>query len=371
VTPGTRHRQDHSCLLVGTEKGLFRLELAESGGRPAIDGPYLAGYRVLSVAVTPGNGGELLAAVDHAVWGSHIHRSRDGGRQWLSLDAVPQHPAQRHPRSLRCIWNLAWSADGRTLYAGVDPPGLFASTDGGASWSDVAALNEHPTRGSWEPSRGLFALHSICVDRQDPSHLVVAISAGGVYRSDDGGASWSAANEGVRAGNLPDPCPVAGHNVHRVIIHPVNGQRLYRQCYTGTYRSDDGARSWTEITADLPSDFGYAIACDPIDPDTVYQMPESSSHLRTTVDGRLRVYRSRDGGRRWISASAGLPQQHAYVTVLREAMDADAGLPGRVSFGTSSGHVFLTRDGGDGWELIAEYLPRVLCVRFVPGLAGP
>ena len=355
-----------SMLLVGTEKGLFRVRPGKRAGRPHIDGPHLAGYRVLHAVAGPGQPRELLAAVDHPVWGSHIHRSSDGGEHWASLDATPQHPPRRHQQSLNSIWHLAWSPDGRTLYAGIDPAGLFVSDDRGASWRDVPALNEHETRGAWEPSRGLFALHSICVDRQDPAHLVVAVSAGGVYRSVDAGASWRAANEGVRAENLPERFPVAGHNVHRMVMHPLDGRRLYRQCYHGTYRSDDGGGAWIEITGDLPSDFGYAIACDPLDPDTVFQIPESSSHLRTTVDGRLRVFRSTDAGRSWQSASSGLPQQHAYVTVLRDAMDADAQVPGQVAFGTSSGHVFLTRDHGHGWELLAEFLPRVLSVRFVP-----
>jgi len=355
------------AVFVGTDKGLFRLHAGAAAGEAGIDGPQLAGYRVLHVVASPVEPERLLAAVDHPVWGSHIHCSDDGGAHWRSLDATPRHPKGRHARSLNAVWHLAWSPDGRRLYAGVDPAGLFVSSDGGASWQDVPALNEHETRGAWEPSRGLFALHSICIDRQDPDRLVVGVSAGGVYTSVDAGASWRASNAGVRAENLPARDAVAGHNVHRVVMHPRDGRRLYRQCYNGTYRSDDGGASWTEITAGLPSDFGYAIACDPLDPDLVYQIPESSSHLRTAVDGRLRVYRSRDAGRNWQSASDGLPQRHAYVTVLRDAMDADATLPGRLCFGTSSGHVFISRNAGESWELLAEFLPRVLSVRFVPG----
>lgn len=357
-------RASDSTLYVGTEKGLFRL-LGGAAGRPEFDGPHLAGYRVLNVVATPGKPQELLAAVSHPVWGTHIHHSGDGGANWSSLSAVPHHPSGRHASGLQSIWHLAWSPDGKRLYAGIDPAGLFVSDDGGASWSDVTALNEHETRVSWEPSRGLFALHSICVDRNDPAHLVVGVSAGGVYRSIDGGATWSPGNAGVRAEQLPERFPVAGHNVHRVVMHPVNGQRLYRQCYNGTYRSDDGGASWTEITAGLPSDFGYAIACDPRDPDVVLQIPESSSHMRTTVDGRLRVYRSTDAGRSWCSVSSGLPQKHAYVTVLRDAMEADPAAPGGYAFGTSSGHVFLTRDQGEHWMLVAQFLPRVLSLRFV------
>jgi len=364
VTERASRPDSAAVLFVGTEKGLFRLRFDAQGGA-RMDGPHLAGYRVQHVVAAPQRPRRLLAAVDHPVWGSHLHRSDDGGANWTSLDATPQHPPGRHRQSLKALWHLAWSPDGRRLYAGIDPAGLFVSDDGGASWRDVPALNEHATRAAWEPSRGLFALHSICVDRENPAHLVVAISAGGVYRSVDAGASWAPANVGVRAENLPERYPAAGHNVHRVVMHPRDGRRLYRQCYNGTYRSDDGGATWTEITAGLPSDFGYAIACDPFDPDTVWQIPESSSHLRTTVDGKLRVFRSVDAGRTWVSASRGLPQQHAYVTVLRDAMDVDECAPGRVAFGTSSGHVFLTGNGGDDWTLVAEFLPRVLSVRFV------
>ena len=352
-------------LLVGTEKGLFRVFPTRGTGGPRIDGPHLAGYRVLHTVSTPGNPRELLAAADHAVWGSHVYRSLDGGGEWASLDAAPRHPPGRYPSSLNSVWHLAWSPDGARLYAGIDPAGLFASDDRGASWRDVASLNEHPTRAAWEPSRGLFAMHSICVDRQDPGRIIVALSAGGVYRSEDHGVSWQPANSGVRAENLPERFPLAGHNVHRVVMHPANGRRLYRQCYNGTYRSDDGGRHWTEITRGLPSDFGYAIVCDPFDPGTVYQVPEESAQLRAAVDGRLRVFRSTDAGGTWTSVSAGLPQQHAYVTVLREAMDASEFAPGHVCFGTSSGHLFLSRDHGERWDLLAEFLPRILSVRFV------
>jgi photosystem II stability/assembly factor-like uncharacterized protein len=364
VTAGPASRGSGFMLLVGTEKGLFCVCPDHGPHRPRIDGPHLAGYRVLHTAAAPDDPRNLLAAADHPVWGSHIYSSRDGGEQWNTLDSAPQHPPRRFAQSLNAIWHLAWSPDGTRLYAGIDPAGLFTSDDHGASWREVSSLNEHPTRGAWEPSRGLFAMHSICIDRQYPDRMLVAVSAGGVYRSEDAGASWHPANSGVRAENLPERFPVAGHNVHRVVMHPADGRRLYRQCYNGTYRSDDGGLHWTEITAGLPSDFGYAIVCDPVDPDTVFQVPESSSHMRAAVDGRLRVFRSSDAGRSWISASTGLPQQHAYVTVLREAMDASARQPGHLCFGTSSGHLFLSRNHGNQWELLAEFLPRILSVRF-------
>ena len=346
-------------LLVGTEKGLFRVFAEEAGGRWRIDGPHLAGYPVLHTLATPG--GILYAATAHKIWGAHVYASADGGDTWSALEGVPQYPTDSGRGATNSIWCLA--AAGERLFAGIDPAGLFVSDDRGGSWQPVRGLNEHPTRSVWEPSRGCFAVHSVCIDPERSANIVAAVSAGGVYRSEDGGASWSPANAGVRAENLPTPYPASGHNVHRLVMHPARPDRLYRQCYHGTWRSDDGGRSWTEITSGLPGNFGYAIGVDPADPDTVYQVPESDSLMRTVVDGRLRVYRSRDAGANWTSVSEGLPQAHAWVTVLREALDTDTN--GGIYFGTSGGHLFVSRDGGSQWTLAAGFLPRILSVQAV------
>jgi photosystem II stability/assembly factor-like uncharacterized protein len=351
-------------LLVGTAKGLFRVTREAVDDQWQIDGPHLPGYAVLHTLQAPD--GRLYAATSHKIWGAHIYTSEDHGASWTSLEAVPQHPPPTGRGATRAVWYLALA--GETLFAGIDPAGLFRSDDHGRSWQPVDGLNEHPTRVTWEPSKGCFAVHSIYVDSVQPENIVAAVSAGGVYRSEDGGETWQPANAGVRAENLPEPFPETGHNVHRVIMHPRLPSRLYRQCYNGTYRSDDGGRSWTEITAGLPSDFGYGIVADPNDPDTVFQIPESSAHLRAPVDGILRVYRSRDGGGTWESASAGLPAEHVYVTVLREAMDVDSRKPCGVYFGTSGGQLFASADAGAGWGVLASYLPRVLSVKAVAGV---
>ncbi len=348
-------------LLVGTAKGLFRILRRGAGPEWRIDGPHLAGYSVLHTMESAD--GRIFAATAHKVWGAHIYVSTDRGQSWSPLDASPEYAAASGRGATKAIWYLAQVGD--ALLAGIDPAGLFRSDDGGASWQPVTGLNEHPTRGTWEPSKGCFAVHSIYADPEQTDRLVAAVSAGGVYRSDDGGESWQAANAGVRAENLPEPFPETGHNVHRIVMHPRAPGRLYRQCYNGTYRSDDGARSWTEITEGLPSDFGYAIVADPGDPDTVFQIPESSSHLRMPVDGKLRVYRSKDAGANWESVSRGLPDEHVYVTVLREAMDAAAGEPCGLYFGTSGGQLFAG-DGDVGrWRQIAAFLPRILSVKAV------
>jgi photosystem II stability/assembly factor-like uncharacterized protein len=350
-------------LLIGTRKGLFRATSDTTRREWRIEGPQLAGYEVYHAFLDPRDPSTAYAAVRHIVWGVHVHRSDDGGRNWTLLPSVPYHGLSGAD-PLRAIWYLApgHSSEPETLYAGIEPAALYASRDRGESWSPVDALNEHPTRAHWQPAKGGLALHSIYIDPRDARRIYAAVSAGGVYRSDDGGASWTPANRGVRAEYLPDTQPEVGHCVHRIVLHPAQPDRLYQQSHTGTYRSDDRGDSWIEITDGLPSDFGYAVATDPSDADVVYVIPEESSHVRTTVGGAITLYRSGDAGANWEPLTRGLPQQDAYVTILREAIDTDDLDPCGVYFGTSSGHLFASRDRGDSWEILAGFLPRILSV---------
>jgi hypothetical protein len=351
-------------ILVGTRRGLFIVRSDEKRRDWEISDPLLVGLEVYHAFLDARDGATIWAATDHSVWGAHVHRSRDRGATWDVLPAAPHHA---DGRGLKAIWALAPAPDpasgpaAGSLLAGIEPAGLFYSDDGGHSWRP-SPLNDHPTRNTWQPAGGGLALHSMIVDPREPRRLYCALSAGGVYRSDDGGASWTPNNAGVRADFLPDPSAPTGHCVHKLQLHPARPDRLYQQNHCGTYRSDDRGASWIDITAGLPSDFGYALALHPRDPDTLYVIPEESSHMRATVDGRLRVYRSRDAGASWQALTQGLPQQHSYVQVLREGLAADLLDPHGLYFGTSTGHLFASADEGKTWRLIAGFLPKILSV---------
>jgi len=242
-------------LLVGTRRGLFIATADSSRLTWRIDGPHMEGYEVYHAVADVRDGRTAYAAVNHPVWGSHIYRSSDGGTHWDQLPERPAFPADSH-HELRAIWHIApGDADrpGR-LYAGTEPGALFVSDDGGGSWEWVRSLESHPTRALWQPAKGGLALHSIQLDPRDPARIYVALSAGGVYRSNDDGRSWAAINSGVRADFLPEPLPVAGQCVHSVRLHPAEPDRLYQQNHCGLYRSDDRGENWTEISDGLPSD---------------------------------------------------------------------------------------------------------------------
>jgi hypothetical protein len=346
-------------LLVGTRRGLF---LARSRDRVRfhMDGPHLEGREVYHAIRDP-RSGVLWAATDHKVWGAHVHRSDDDGHSWHVLEAAPHH---HEDPGLKAIWFLAPGPPDEpdTLWAGIEPAGLFVTRDAGRSWEGVDSLNQHPTRDTWQPAGGGLALGGIQHDPGEPRRIYCSLSAGGVYRSDDAGRSWRPANAGVRADFLPRRYPEAGQCVHKLRLHAARPERLYQQNHCGVYRSDDRAETWLEITDGLPSDFGYALGLDPHDPDTAFVIPEQSSHMRTTCDGRLRVYRTTDAGATWQPLTTGLPQQHAYVSVLRDAMDNDTLDPVGLYFGTSTGHLFASADRGDSWTLVAGFLPKILAV---------
>ncbi len=346
-------------LLVGTRRGLF---IARSGDRIqwVLEGPHLEGREVYHAIRDPRTG-VLWAATDHKVWGAHVHRSDDRGRTWEVLEAAPHYPDDR---GLKAIWFLAPGppSEPDTLWAGIEPAGLFVSRDAGRTWEGVSSLNDDPSNRTWQPAGGGLALGGIQHDPADPDRLYCSLSAGGVYRSHDGGATWTAANRGVRADFMPQKYPETGQCVHKLRLHPALPDRLYQQNHCGVYRSDDRGESWIEITNNLPSDFGYALALDPRDPDTAFVIPEESSHMRATCDGRLRVYRTDDAGATWTALTQGLPQEHAYVSVLRDAMDHDGLDPVGLYFGTSTGHLFASADRGESWRSVAGYLPKILSV---------
>lgn len=346
-------------LLIGTKRGLF---VARSADRRSwqISEPHLAGREVLHAIVDPRDG-TAWAATSHKVWGSHVHRSTDLGETWDVLENAPHYDDDR---GLDAVWHIApgHATEPQTIYAGIEPAGLFVTRDVGITWSSVDALNDHPTNDTWQPAGGALALGSILVDPRTSLRVYCALSAGGVYRTDDGGANWTPINRGTRAEFLPTRFPAAGQCVHKVLMHPASPDRLYQQNHCGVYRSDDRGDTWTEITEGLPSEYGYVLALDVHDPDVAYVVPEESSHMRTTVGGALRVYRTDDAGASWRALENGLPLKNAYLSLLREAMCADTIDPCGLYLGTSTGHIFASADRGESWSMIAEFLPRILSV---------
>jgi len=346
-------------------KGAFLFH-ANGDGAWEVDGPHFPGEEVYAMALDGRSGAPMLwAAPGSAFFGTTLRRSDDLGATWSGKDEHPVKFPEESELALKRIWQIRPGRDDEPerMFLGVEPSCLFESTDGGASWAPVPGFMNHEHRQYWQPGAGGLCMHTILPDPGNRDRVLVAFSTGGVYRSDDGGATWRPRNVGVRAEFLPDKHPEFGQCVHKVVHHPSRPERLFLQNHWGLYRSDDWGDEWRDIANGVPSDFGFAMAMHPHDPDTVYIVPLESDGFRCTPEAKLRVYRTRNAGASWEPLTEGLPQEGAYETVLRDALDTAPTPGGGVYFGTRSGKVYASGDGGDAWSLVSDGLPPVVCVK--------
>jgi photosystem II stability/assembly factor-like uncharacterized protein len=360
-------------VLVGTRKGAFVLTADGARRDWTVDGPHFGGWEAYHLKGSPADPNRIWAAPSGGWFGQLIQRSDDGGRTWEAVGnefaydgdtgTHQWYDGSPHPWEFARVWHLEPSlTDPDTVYAGVEDAALFRSVDGGGSWQELSGLRRHGSSPSWQPGAGGMCLHTILLDPRDDAHLTAAISAAGTFRTDDSGKTWRPINRGLQSEGIPDPDAEVGHCVHHVAAHPSRPDVLFMQKHWDVMRSDDGGESWFEISGDLPTDFGFPIDVHAHEPDTVYVVPITSDSLHVPPDGRLRVYRSRTGGHEWEPLTVGLPQEHCYVNVLRDAMAVDTLDDCGVYFGTTGGQVYASADAGDTWAPIVRDLPAVLSV---------
>jgi len=372
-------------ILVGTTKGAFLLRSADRQGY-AVTGPHCDGWPINHVVGDPETG-HLFAGGGNDFYGAAIFRSTDGGASWRKTrltggqmdDWAANDPGfaemigwdgQEPPfgRDFAQVWSLH-VAHG-VVYAGTKPATLLRSEDGGASFTEVAGLSAHPSREEWHAGAAGLVLHSIVSDPGDPKRMWIGISAAGVFATEDGGLTWERRNRLSNAeacGHHDHPAAPrdgeTGHCVHNMVRAPGEGALLYQQNHHGVWRSGDGGRSWEDITAGLPSTFGFPIGVHPREPGTLWTLPLNGDMAgRFPPDAAAAVWKSRDGGQSWEDKRRGLPQQACFFTVLRQAMAADRMDPAGVYFGTNSGTVFASADEGESWTAAAQHLPTILSV---------
>ena len=357
-----------AILLIGTRKGLMLARSSDGRRTWATDDFQFLNQEIYAVAIDARHDPpRIFAGVGTGHWGPLLTYSDDLGKTWTEPETPPIGFPEGSDASVERVWQIqpATALEPDVVYAGVEPHALFKSVDRGESFALVEGLWNHPDRPEWTPGGGGACLHTVLVHPTDPDDLLVVMSAAGVYRSQDGGASWARANRGIQSAFLPEDqrFPEFGQCVHKVAFHPDRPDRLFAQNHFGVYRSEDRGGSWEAIETGLPSNFGFALVAHPHRPDTLYNFPLEADAERFPPQARLRVYRTENAGTSWEALTDGLPKDPYYASVLRDARVADSGDPTGIYFGTRLGEVYASRDDGDTWALIANHLPDVLSLR--------
>jgi photosystem II stability/assembly factor-like uncharacterized protein len=384
-------------VLVGTKKGAFILTSDGKRAKWEVSGPFFGGWEIYHIKGSPVDPNRMYVSQTSGWFGQIIQRSDDGGKTWFqpgfkpgdsatTPDGMPAtesnkfaydtsdaegKPLTTHqyfdgtqrPWEFKRVWHLEPSlTDPDTVYAGVEDAALFKTTDGGKSWKELSGLRGHSTGPKWSPGAGGMGLHTIILDPKNKNRIYIAISAAGVFRTDDSGKTWSPINKGLSSEHIPDPTAEVGHCVHRIAMHPSRPEVLYMQKHWDVMRTNNAGDLWIEVSDNLPSDFGFVIDVHAHEPETIYVIPIKSDSEHFPPDGKLRVYRSRTGGNNWEALTKGLPQKDCYVNILREAMSVDTLDPCGIYFGTTGGQVYASADGGDSWNAIVQNLPPVYSV---------
>jgi hypothetical protein len=361
----------HDILMVGTKKGAFLYRRTEGAWK--LDEPYLFGHIVNHIVQDSRAPHTLLMGAKTGHLGPTVFRSSDGGRSWKEAKRPPAFPKVEDGTG-KAVDQVFWlspghSSEPKVWWAGTVPHGLFISEDDGETWSPVDGFNQYinTISAALFPSPDGAITHSILIDPRDAKHMYVGLSVGGTFETTDRGATWRPLNKGVQGDFLPNPDAEYGHDPHHMMLHPLRPDRLWQQNHCGIYRIDRPEERWTRVGEAMPRDIrdiGFPVVLHPRDPEVAWVFPMDGTDVwpRTSPGGKPAVYRTRDGGLHWERQDRGLPPEHAWLTVLRQAFCADQHDPVGLYFGTTSGEVWTSADEGAQWSCIGQHLPRILSV---------
>jgi photosystem II stability/assembly factor-like uncharacterized protein len=347
-------------VLLGTRKGAFILQSDSRRRKWKMKGLFFENSPVFHMSFDERDHKTIYAAVNSGHFGPTIFKSKNLGRTWENSKNPPRFPKESNLK-VENVWHVepGHPDEPNAVYAGVAPAALFQSKDNGESWTFNENLNNHPTRAKWQPGAGGLCLHSIVIDPSNPKRMYLGISAVGVFKSEDGGETWTTKNKNVRADFMPTKYPEFGQCVHKLVMDPKKTDHLYQQNHCGVYRSTDSAENWVEISKGLPSGFGFPMAAHPHDSETFYVVPEQGDFFRVAANRDFAVYGTYNAGKTWKKLSKGLPGKNAYLGCYREGFATDQLDTVGLYLGTRMGHLFSSVNEGKSWQLMTQWLPPI------------
>ncbi len=321
------------------------LILRENSGGWTLE-EHLRGVPLQCVAVDPADGERIYVGTDdRGLW-----RSLDGGRTW-----APAGTGIRSTDVTAVAVGRGRAGGPGVVYAGTEPSAVFRSTDAGESWEELEALNRLPSAPTWSfpPRPDTHHVRWIAVDPHDARRLYVAIEAGALVRSVDGGDTWI------------DRVEDGPYDTHTLALHPAAAGRLYSAAGDGYYESRDGGRTWENIESGLHHGYLFGVAVDPADPDRVVVSASSgpgSAYRAFAADTYLYV---KDGNGAWATVRAGLPEpEGTTISVFATSPRESHGI-----FAANNRGVFRSPDAGLSWQRLDVQWPERLLRQSVQGLA--
>jgi hypothetical protein len=256
------------------------------------------------------------------------------------------------------VTSLALARSGR-LIAGCLPAGAWRSKDVGLSWTPIKTLASSPGSESWAGGDGAGSLPSaaaavtaVGTHHKDSKTIYVGIQVGGVYRSRDGGKSWY---------NLGLPCP----DVHSIQLSAAKPERVFVTTGGGTngsggaFCSDDEGISWRQMGDANRRQYTMGLAAHPTEPDRVILSAAAGSPSTWKSNAHCDLYLSTDSGRRFRTVVKDLRGG-----VRRRGLVINPRVPSEAAFGTTTGELWYSNDGGESFDLVAEALGDLHAVAF-------
>jgi hypothetical protein len=236
------------------------------------------------------------------------------------------------------VTSMARNDDSSFVYAGTEPSALFVSKDGGETWWQSEGLDKLPSAKTWSFPPRPHSHHTRWIQPtpEPGGRLFVAIEAGALISSDDGGRTWD------------DRHPGSPIDTHQLAIHPQTPHHLWSAAGDGIFESDDGGRTWHQKQEGLRFHYGWSVAIDCGNPAIVILSAAPGPREAHGVEKAESAIFRREGAGAWLEIRAGLPESKGSLAPVVANSPSEPG----VFYAAINHELYHSVDGGKSWNLL-------------------